>query len=84
MESPQNVRMVARDSDALPIYAVFVLQTNDGSEPALAKIKKTASLVSGYITNDMEQGTPSIAAVIAASDDVNVDSGFHRESRHFG
>jgi hypothetical protein len=37
---PQLVRMVSSDSSPLPIYAVIVLQIDDGSEPALAKIKK--------------------------------------------
>jgi Ca-activated chloride channel family protein len=75
-EKPQMVRMVSRDSDALPIYAVIVLQTNGGTEPALAKIKKTASVISGYITNDMETGIPSLAAVVMVSDEVRIAQDF--------
>lgn len=73
---PQRVRMMARDSGALPIYAVLVLQTNDGSEAALAKIKKTASVISSYITNDIETGAPSLAAVVTVSDEVRVEQNF--------
>ncbi len=73
---PQTVHMIPRDSDALPIHAVLVLQTNDGSGPALAKIKKTASVVSSYITNDLDTGTPSLAAVITVSDDVRIAQNF--------
>lgn len=73
---PQAVRMIARDSDTLPIEAVLVLQTNDASEPALAKIKKTASIISSYITNDMETGSPSLAAVVTVSDDVRIAQNF--------
>lgn len=73
---PQAVRMISHDSSALPIYAVLVLQTNDGSEPALAKIKKTASIISSYITNDMQIGPPSQAAVITVSDDVRIAQNF--------
>ena len=73
---PQAVRMIARDSSVLPIYAVLVLQTNEGSEPVLAKIKKTASVISSYITNDMEMGAPSLAAVVTVSDDVRIAQDF--------
>ncbi len=73
---PQAVRMMERDSETLPIHAVIVLQTNEGSAPALAKIKKTASVVSSYITNDMDTGTPSLAAVITVSDDVRIAQNF--------
>lgn len=73
---PQKVRMISRDSDPLPVYAVIVLQTNDSSGPALAKIRKTASIVSGYITNDMETGAQSLAAVVTASDEVRVAQDF--------
>ncbi len=69
---PQAVRMLARDYATLPIHAVVVLQTNDASAAALAKIKKTASVVSTYITNDMGLSTPSLAAVVAVSDEVQV------------
>jgi len=44
---PQLVQMVSSDSSLLPIYAVIVLQLYDGSAPALAKIKKTASMIGG-------------------------------------
>lgn len=70
---PQAVRMISHDSGVLPIEAVIVLQTNDSSEPALAKIKKTASVISSYITNDMgTTAAPSLAAVITVSDDVRI------------
>jgi Ca-activated chloride channel homolog len=75
-EKPQTVRMISRDSDALPIYAVIVLQTNDASEAALAKIRKTASVITSYITNDMETGVPSLAAVVTVSDDVQITQDF--------
>lgn len=73
---PQPVRVISSDSDALPIEAVLVLQTSDESEPALAKIKKTAAVISSYITNDMEIGAPSVAAVITVSDDVRIAQNF--------
>lgn len=69
---PQSVRMVARDSSPLPIYAVIILQLDDGSAPALAKIKKIASMISGYITNDMGIERPSLAAVVTVADDVSL------------
>ncbi|HEY7304516.1 MAG TPA: VWA domain-containing protein [Bryobacteraceae bacterium] len=75
-EKPQAVRMISRDSDALPVYAVIVLEVNDASEPALAKIRKTGSVISNYITNDMETGSPSLAAVVTASDEVRVAQDF--------
>ena len=73
---PQKVRMISRDSDPLPVYAVIVLQTNGSSDAALAKIRKTASVVTGYITNDMETGAPSLAAVVTASDEVRIAQDF--------
>jgi VWFA-related protein len=69
---PRIARMIPRDADPLPIHAVIVVQTDDGSQPALAKIKKTASLISGYITNDMDIGAPSLAAVVTVADDVRL------------
>lgn len=66
--APQPVRLVSREADPLPIYAVLVLQTGDAGEAAIAKIKKTASIVSEYITNDMGTGVPSQAAIVSASD----------------
>jgi VWFA-related protein len=72
----QTVRMIARDGDALPVYAVLVVQTNDGSQAALAKIKKTASVVSTYITNEMGTGAPSLAALVTVSDDVRIAEDF--------
>ena len=73
---PQSVRMISRDSAGLPIHAVIVLETNDSSYAALAKIKKTASVVSSYITNDMETGAPSLAAVVTVSDEVRIVQNF--------
>lgn len=73
---PQRVRMVLRDSNPLPIYAVIVLQLDDSSAPALAKIKKTASMISGYITNDMGIEQHSKAAVVTAADQVNLRQNF--------
>lgn len=73
---PQSVRMVSRDSSPLPIYAVIVLQVDDGSAPALAKIKKIASIISAYITNDMDIGQPSLAAVVTVADDVKLAQDF--------
>lgn len=77
---PQTVRMISRDSDGLPIYAVLVLQTNGGAEAALAKIKKTASVVSTYINNDLGIGSPSYAAVVSVSDDVRITQDFTRDA----
>jgi Ca-activated chloride channel homolog len=73
---PQLVRMVSSDSSPLPIYAVIVLQLDNGSAPALAKIKKTASLISGYITNDMGIGRSSLAAVVTVADEVRLAQNF--------
>lgn len=39
---PQTARMILRDSTPLPIYAVIVVQIAEETEPALAKVKKTA------------------------------------------
>ena len=83
-EKPQVVRMISRDSDALPIHAVIVLQTSGGSEPALAKIRKTASVISGYITNDMEIGVPSLAAVVTVSDEVRIAQDFTADPGRLG
>lgn len=73
---PRTVRMISRDSDALPIHAVIILQTNGSSDAALAKIKKTASVVGSYITNDMETGAPSLAAVVTVSGEVRIAQDF--------
>ncbi len=75
-DKPQSVRMIERDSDALPIYAVIVLQVSSFSDAALAKIRKTASVISSYITNDMGTGAPSLAAVVTVSDEVQVAQDF--------
>lgn len=68
--------MISRERDALPVYAVIVLQTNGGSEAALAKVRKTASVISTYITNDMGTGAPSLAALVSVSDDVRIEQEF--------
>jgi VWFA-related protein len=81
---PQTVRMIARDSDVLPIHAVIVLQISDFSDAALAKIKKTASVVSNYITNDMEMGAPSLAAVVTVSDEVRIAQDFTADPNVLG
>ena len=81
---PQKVRMLERDAGVLPIHAVLVLQSDDGSEPALAKIKKTASVFSSYITNDMEIGSPSLAAVVTAADEVRVVQDFTADPNVLG
>ncbi|MDQ2948105.1 MAG: VWA domain-containing protein [Acidobacteriota bacterium] len=81
---PQTVRMISRDSDPLPIHAVIVLQTTDSSDAALAKIKKTASVVSNYITNDMERGSPSLAAVVTVSDEVRIEQNFTADPNILG
>lgn len=78
---PQTVRMISRDSDGLPIYAVIVLQADSGSEAALAKIRKTGSVISSYITNDMETGKQSLAAVVTASDKVQVEQNFTADAK---
>jgi VWFA-related protein len=81
---PQTVRMISRDSDALPIHAVIVRQSNDSSDTALAKIKKTASVISNYITNDMETGAPSLAAVVTVSDEVRIEEDFTADPNILG
>lgn len=73
---PQPVRLISRDSDPLPVYAVIVLQVSGSSDPALEKIRKTASVVSTYITNEMRPGVPSLTAVVAVSDEVSVAQTF--------
>lgn len=73
---PQRVRMIARDSDALRIHAVIVLQVSSGNDAALAKIRKTAAIVSSYITNDMGTGAPSLAAIVTVSDEVKIAQDF--------
>jgi Ca-activated chloride channel family protein len=80
----QQVRMILRDSAPLPIHAVIVLQVGEGSEPALAKIKKTASVVGSYITNDMDIGAPSLAAVVTAGDEVKIAQDFTADSNILG
>lgn len=81
---PQVPRMISRDSEPLPIHGVIVLQNGEGSQAALAKIKKTAALISGYITNDMETGRPSLAAVVTASDEVRVVQDFTSDRDRLG
>jgi VWFA-related protein len=81
---PQKVRMISRDSEVLPVHAVIVLQTGDSSGPALAKIKKTASLVSGYITNDIQTAAPSLAAVVTVSDEVRIAQDFTADPNMLG
>jgi Ca-activated chloride channel family protein len=76
---PQPVKMISRDSDPLPVYAVIVLQTTGSSDAVLAKIKKTASVIGTYITNDMEMAAPSLAAVVSVSDDVRIAQKFTRD-----
>lgn len=80
----QRVRMISRDSDALAIHAVLILQINGSSEAALAKIKKTASVISNYITNDMEMGAPSLAAVVTVSDEVRIEQDFTADPNTLG
>lgn len=69
---PQDVRIIERDSAPLPIYAVIVLQIDEGSDAALAKVRKAASVISSYISNDMGLPRPSLVAVVSVSDDVSV------------
>jgi VWFA-related protein len=73
---PQVARLISQDSEPLPIHGVIVLQIDSGSQPALAKIKKTASIISSYITNDMETGSPSLAAVVTVADEVRIAQDF--------
>jgi VWFA-related protein len=81
---PQPVRLSASDaSGILPIHPVVVVQTDDGSQPALAKIKKDGSIIS-YITNDMEIGTPSLAAVVTVADEVRVAQDFTTDPNRLG
>ena len=74
---PQPVRMIARVAGPpLPIYAVIVLQLDVGSAPALAKLKKAASLIGRYITNDTGTGQPCLSAVVTAADEVELAQSF--------
>lgn len=81
---PQRVRMISRDTDALPIHAVIVLQISSGNDAVLAKIRKTASIVSSYITNDMGRGAPSLAAVVTVSDEVRIAQDFTADPNLLG
>ena len=81
---PQKARMIERDAGVLPIHAVLVLQSDDDSEPALAKIKKTASVFSTYISNDMGIGSPSLAAVVTVADQVRVLQNFTADPNALG
>lgn len=68
---PRKLRLFTSfDAAPLPVDAVIVLEADD--QAAWAKIKKTASLVSSYITNDMGTGTPSVAAVITVANEIHV------------
>ncbi len=83
--TPQKARLISSaDSVPLPIHAVVILQISEGSEPALAKIKKTASVVSSYITNDMGIGLPSLAAVVTAGEEVRVAQDFTADPNLLG
>jgi VWFA-related protein len=83
--TPQRVRLFASsDAMPLPIDAVIVLETDAGREAAWAKIKKTASLVSSYITNDMGTGTPSVAAVVTVADQIHVAQNFTNDPDTLG
>lgn len=73
---PQAARLISGEALPLPIHAVLVIQTSSFTDPALAKIKKTAGTVSGYITNDMDTGNPSLAAVVSTSDEVGTVQDF--------
>lgn len=73
---PQSVHMLSSDASPLPINAVIVVQVDGDSAPAIAKIKKTASLISGYITNDMGLRQPSQAAVVTVADEVKLAENF--------
>jgi Ca-activated chloride channel homolog len=80
----QSVRLISSEADPLPIHAVIVVQTSGYSAAALAKIRKTASVVSSYITNDMGIGAPSLAAVLTVSDEVRLRHGFTADSYILG
>ena len=76
--------MISRDFDVLPIDAVIVLHTNDSSDAVLAKIKKTASVVSSYITNEMGTGAPSLAAVMTVSGGARISECCDHQSKAHG
>ena len=81
--APQNVRLfTSSDAMPLPVDAVIVLEADD--QPALAKIKKTASLISSYITNDMGIATPSVAAVITLASEIHVVQNFTGDPNTLG
>lgn len=73
---PQKVRMISREADPLPIYAVLVVESGDAGEAALAKIKNTAAMISQYIANDMGTGNPSLVALVTVSDEVKLEQDF--------
>ncbi len=73
--TPHKVRLfTSYDAAPLPIEAVIVLEADD--QAALAKIKKTASLISSYITNDMGIATPSVAAVVTVANEIHLAQNF--------
>jgi VWFA-related protein len=81
----QRVRLISpADAVPLPIDTVIVLQADAGSEPALAKVKKTASVVSSYITNDMGMGAPSLAAVVTTGEELHVVQNFAGDASALG
>lgn len=70
---PQPVRLIERDTAApLPIDAVLVVQTDEGSAPVLAKLRKTASVISSYLIGEEDSPHPNQLAVVFASDDVKL------------
>ena len=82
---PQTVRLISRDSGGLPPHAVIRARNQQLDYAALAKMKNTTlSIVSSFITNDMETGAPSLAAVVTVSDEVRIVQDFHGRSGHFG
>ena len=82
---PQQVRLISSfESVPLPINAVIVLQAGGASEPVLAKVKKTASVVSSYIANDMGMGAPSLAAVVTTGEELHVVQNFAADPNALG
>lgn len=77
---PEKVNLISSlESFPLPVHAVIVVQADEDSDAALAKIKKTGSLVSGYITNQIDSPAPSLTALITANNGIKVVQDFTRD-----
>ncbi len=73
----QSVRVIEQDFERpLPVHAVIVLQNNESGGAVLAKVRGMASVISNYLAGDMGNGTPSLAALLTVSDEVQLRQDF--------